>query len=47
VRGVSRGGLLGVDVVETAPSLDATAATSLIAGRVAIEAMAHHAGAGS
>jgi len=46
VRGIAAGGLLGVDVVETAPSLDATAATSLIAGRVAIEAMAHHAGAG-
>ena len=46
VRGVARGGLLGVDIVETAPSLEATAATSLIAGRIAIEAMAHHAGAG-
>jgi agmatinase len=43
VRGVARGGLLGVDIVETAPSLEATAATSLIAGRIAIEAMAHHA----
>jgi agmatinase len=47
VRGVSREGLLGVDVVETAPSLEATPATSLIAGRVAIEAMAFHAGAGA
>ena len=46
VRGVSGGGLLGVDVVETAPSLEATPATSLMAGRVAIEAMAHHGGAG-
>lgn len=46
VRGVASGGLVGVDVVETAPSLDASAATSLIAGRIAIEAMAHHAGAG-
>jgi guanidinobutyrase len=43
VRGVARGGLLGVDIVETAPSLEATAATSLIAGRIAIEAMAYHA----
>jgi agmatinase len=46
VRGVSRGGLLGVDVVEVAPSLDATPATALIGGRIAIEAMAFHAGAG-
>jgi guanidinobutyrase len=43
VRGVARGGLLGVDIVETAPSLEATAATCLIAGRIAIEAMAYHA----
>jgi agmatinase len=47
VRGVARGGLLGVDVVETAPSLDATPATALMAARIAIEAMAFHAGAGS
>ena len=46
VRGVSRNGLLGVDVVETAPSLDAGPGTALIAGRVALEAMAFHAGAG-
>lgn len=46
VRGVSRNGLAGVDVVEAAPSLDGTPTTSLIAGRVAIEAMAFHAGAG-
>jgi len=46
VRGVSRGGLIGVDVVEAAPSLDATPATSLMAGRIALEAMAFHAGAG-
>ncbi len=45
VRGVSAGGLLGVDVVETAPSLEATPATSLMAGRIALEAMAFHAGA--
>jgi agmatinase len=43
VRGVSGRGLLGVDVVETAPSLEATPATALMAGRIAIEAMAHHA----
>lgn len=45
VRGVSSAGLCGVDVVETAPSLDATPATALMAGRVALEAMAFHAGA--
>ena len=46
MRGVSRGGLAGVDVVEAAPSLDGTPTTSLMAGRVALEAMAFHAGAG-
>jgi agmatinase len=42
VREMAGGGLLGVDVVEAAPSLDATPATCLFAGRIAIEAMAHH-----
>jgi arginase family enzyme len=46
VRGIASGGLLGLDVVETAPSLEPTAATSLMAARLAIEAMAMHAGAG-
>lgn len=46
VRGVSGQGLVGVDVVEAAPSLDATPATALMAGRIALEAMAFHAGAG-
>lgn len=45
VRGVASPGLIGVDVVEAAPSLDATPATALIAGRIAVEAMAFHAGA--
>ncbi|HEX2391840.1 MAG TPA: agmatinase [Solirubrobacterales bacterium] len=47
VRGISSGGLLGVDVVEVAPSLETTAssATSLIGVRIALEAMAFHAGA--
>lgn len=45
VRGIAAGGLLGVDVVEVAPSLEATAATSLLGVRVAAEAMAFHAGA--
>lgn len=46
VRGVSSRGLLGVDVVEVAPSLESTAATALIGGRVVIEAMAFHGEAG-
>ncbi|MFN8163551.1 MAG: agmatinase family protein [Solirubrobacterales bacterium] len=45
VRGVAAGGLLGVDVVEVAPSLEATPATSLMGVRIAVEAMAFHAGA--
>jgi guanidinobutyrase len=45
VRGVSAPGLVGVDVVECAPTLDPTQATSLMAGRIALEAMAFHAGA--
>ncbi|MSO95646.1 MAG: agmatinase [Thermoleophilia bacterium] len=45
VRGVSAGGLLGVDVVETAPTLDPTPTTSIVAARIALEAMAFHAGA--
>jgi arginase family enzyme len=45
VRGVASNRLVGVDVVETAPTLDPTQATSLIAGRIALEAMAFHAGA--
>lgn len=43
VRGVARHGLVGADVVETAPGLEATPATSLYAGRLALEAMAAHA----
>jgi guanidinobutyrase len=45
VRGIARQGLVGVDVVETAPSLDATSATAAIAGRVVMDALAAHAGA--
>lgn len=47
VRGVSAPGLLGVDVVEVAPSLDPTPATALIGGRIALEAMSFHGGAGN
>ena len=46
VRGVSAQRLLGIDVVEVAPSLDPTPATALMGGRIALEAMAFHAGAG-
>lgn len=46
VRGISAGGLLGVDVAEVAPSLDSTSMTALMGGRIALEAMAFHAGAG-
>jgi agmatinase len=46
VRGVSSPGLVGVDVVENAPTLDPTPSSSLISGRIALEAMAFHAGAG-
>lgn len=46
VRGVCADGLIGVDVVEVAPSLDPTPATALMGGRVALEAMAFHAGCG-
>jgi agmatinase len=47
VRGVSRGGLIGLDVVEVAPSLAPTPFTALMAARIALEAMAFHAGAGA
>jgi agmatinase len=46
VRGIARDGLLGVDIVETAPTLETTPATALMAGRIALEVMAYHAGAG-
>ncbi|HUN77662.1 MAG TPA: agmatinase [Solirubrobacteraceae bacterium] len=46
VRGLARGGLAGVDLVETAPTLDNTPTSALVAGRLALEAMAYHAGAG-
>lgn len=46
VRGVSRGGLVGFDVVEVSPSMQPTPSTALMAGRLALEAMAFHAGAG-
>lgn len=48
VRGVARDGLVGVDIVEVAPSLEAGASspTALFGARVAVEAMAFHGGAG-
>jgi agmatinase len=45
VRGIASGGLLGVDIAEVAPSLDSSAMTALMGGRIALEAMAFHAGA--
>ncbi|HEY7454654.1 MAG TPA: agmatinase [Thermoleophilaceae bacterium] len=45
VRGVSRHGLVGMDVVETAPSLDSSSVTAAIAGRVVMDSLAAHAGA--
>jgi guanidinobutyrase len=47
VRGIAPRGLVGLDVVETAPSLegDVSSKTALMAGRVALEALAFHAGA--
>jgi agmatinase len=47
VRGVAGNGLVGVDVVENAPTLDPTPSTSLISARIAVEAMAFHAGCGA
>jgi agmatinase len=46
VRGIAGAGLVGVDVVEVAPTLDPTVATSLVGNRIAIEAMAFSAGCG-
>lgn len=46
VRGVSRGGLVGLDVVEVAPTLEPTPTTALMGIRIAMEAMAFHGGAG-
>jgi agmatinase len=45
VRGIGRAGLVGLDVVETAPSLEATSATAGIATRVVMDGLAAHAGA--
>jgi len=45
VRGIARHGIVGMDVVETAPSLDASSVTAGMAGRVVMDALAAHAGA--
>jgi agmatinase len=47
VRGISRRGLVGFDVVETSPSLEGnvSSTTALIAARVTLEAMAFHSAA--
>ena len=46
VRAFSAPGLIGADVVEAAPSLDPSSATSGMTARIAIEVMAFHGGAG-
>jgi agmatinase len=45
VRGVSAGGLLGLDVVETAPSLEHGERTANMAARIALDGLAAHCGA--
>jgi guanidinobutyrase len=45
VRGIAQHGLVGLDVVETAPSLDPTSITAGMAVRVVLDALAAHAGA--
>ena len=45
VRGVAAGGLLGVDVVETAPSLEHGERTANMAARIALDGLAAHCGA--
>lgn len=44
VRGISPAGLIGLDIAEPAPSLDHSTRTQLVAGRLALEALAFHAG---
>lgn len=44
IRGISPAGLIGVDIAEPAPSLDHSMRTQLVAGRLALEALAFHAG---
>jgi agmatinase len=46
VQGISVAGLLGVDIVEVAPSLEASSVTTKMGVRVALDALAFHAGAG-
>jgi guanidinobutyrase len=45
VQGVSRGGLLGMDVVEVAPSLEASGITAKIGVRAVLDGLAFHSGA--
>ncbi len=45
-RGIAAPGLIGFDIVEVAPTLDPTPASALLGNRIAIEAMAFHAGCG-
>jgi guanidinobutyrase len=43
VRGIAAAGLVGADVAETAPTLDPTQTTTVIAARIAVECLAAHA----
>jgi guanidinobutyrase len=45
-RGIAGHGLCGLDVVEVAPTLDATVGTSLMGNRIVLDALAFHGGAG-
>jgi agmatinase len=42
VRGIARAGLVGLDVVEVAPSLDPTPATAGLAARIVLDALVYH-----
>jgi guanidinobutyrase len=43
VRGIAAGGLVGADVAETAPTLEPTQTTTVIAARIVVECLAAHA----
>lgn len=44
VRGIAPAGIIGLDIAEPAPSLDHSTRTQLVAARIALEALAFHAG---
>lgn len=47
IRGIAPAGLIGLDIAEPAPSLDHSTRTQLVAARIALEALAFHAGSPS